>query len=199
VTSSDDDDVARVRGAIEEGIALRRELGESAEQIARAGRRVAEALAAGNTIFLCGNGGSAADSQHIAAELVGRFSSQPRKGLRAIALTTDTSAITAIANDLGYEEVFARQLEALAKTGDVLIAISTSGKSPNVLRALAQAHALGLYVIALTGPAASPLGEAADLTIRAPGPSTDRIQELHISIGHILCAVAERRLLDKRS
>lgn len=190
-----DDDIARVQAALEEGIALRRELGAQAAEIARAGCKLAEALAAGNGVLLCGNGGSAADSQHIAAELVGSFGATPRRALKAIALTTDSSALTAIANDFGYQHVFARQVEALGRRGDVLIAISTSGKSPNVLAAVEKAHALGLYVIALTGPAQSPLGDAADLAIRAPGSSTDRIQELHITIGHTVCSIVERRLL----
>jgi D-sedoheptulose 7-phosphate isomerase len=191
----DDDDVTQVKAALEEGIALRRELIGQADAIARAGERMAQAVMAGHGVLLCGNGGSAADSQHIAAELVGRFTGQARRALRAIALTVDTSALTAIANDFGYDQVFSRQVEAVGQKGDVLIAISTSGKSPSILRAVEKAHALGIYVIGLTGPNPSPLGDSADLTIRAPGKSTDRIQELHITIGHIVCGVVERRYL----
>src|SRR6266542_4195072 len=123
-------------------------------EIATSGRVICEALRAGNKILLCGNGGSAADAQHIAAELVGRYEQQ-RRAFPAISLTTDTSALTALSNDYGYEEVFTRQVQALAVAGDVLIAISTSGKSPNVIRAAEMARAIGCKIIALTGCSAN--------------------------------------------
>ena len=187
------DTLRDVQAALQEGIALRQELAATgAEAIAAAAERIAEALLAGGKLLLCGNGGSAADSQHIAAELTGRFR-DTRAALPAISLTTDTSALTAIANDFGYEQVFARQLEALGRAGDVLLAISTSGRSPNVLAAARAAKARDIVVIALTGPNADALGALAEQTITVPGATTDRIQELHITVGHVLCDLIERR------
>lgn len=181
--------------ALREGIALRQQLLDTEEvelRIADAANRIVDALHKGGKLLLCGNGGSAADCQHIAAELTGRFSKHPRPGLPAISLTTDTSALTAIANDFGYEQIFARQIEALGHPGDVLIAISTSGKSANVLRACERARAQGLLIIALCGPQPGPLGPLSDLCVCVPGTTADRIQELHITIGHILCDVVDR-------
>lgn len=137
-------------------------------------------------ILLCGNGGSAADSQHIAAEFVGRFVKE-RCGLPAIALTTDTSILTAIGNDYGYDEVFRRQVEALGRKGDVLIGISTSGNSGNVIKAFEQAAKQGISTLAFTGAKESKMSELADVTIRVPAPITARVQECHIMIGHIIC------------
>ena len=137
-------------------------------------------------ILLCGNGGSAADSQHIAAEFVGRFVKE-RCGLPAIALTTDTSILTAIGNDYGYNEVFRRQVEALGRKGDVLIGISTSGNSVNVVKAFEQAVKQGITTLAFTGAKESKMSELADVTIRVPAPVTARVQECHIMIGHIIC------------
>lgn len=188
-----EDAAAIVRRALHDGIALRQQLAdEQAEVIAAAAARIVAALGAGGKLLLCGNGGSAADCQHIAAELTGRFTGRTRAALAAIALTTDTSALTAIANDFGYEEVFARQVEALGRAGDVLLAISTSGRSANVLRAAERARGRGLVVVALTGPGAGPLGDLAELTIKAPGKDTARIQELHTTVGHLLCDLVER-------
>ena len=187
------DTVRDVRAALQEGIALRQELAATmSEAIADCADRIASALFGGGKLLLCGNGGSAADCQHIAAELTGRFRAN-REALAAISLTTDTSALTAIANDFGFEQVFARQVEALGRAGDVLLAVSTSGRSPNVLQAARMARGRGLYVIALTGPKADALGELADLVLTVPGLTTDRIQELHITIGHIVCDLIERR------
>jgi D-sedoheptulose 7-phosphate isomerase len=156
------------------------------EQIAIVARIWHLALAGGGQILLCGNGGSASDCQHIAAELTGRFE-RIRRPLRAIALTTDTSAITAIANDFGAEYIFSRQVEALARAGDVLVAISTSGNSPAVLNAARTANAVGATVTAMTGASGGGLASISDSCLRVPSQRTARIQEMHILIGHCLC------------
>ncbi len=145
-----------------------------------------DTLAQGKKVLLCGNGGSAADAQHIAAELTGRYKTD-RKALPAIALTTDTSALTAIANDFGYKRVFERQVEALAEEGDLLIAISTSGNSKNVIRAIKKAKSMGCRVIGLSGKDGGRMSELCDLNIIIPSNDTPRIQEMHITIGHIIC------------
>src|SRR5919107_18338 len=147
--------------------------------IERSGQMICEALTGGKKILLCGNGGSAADAQHIAAELVGCYEKQ-RRSWPAIALTTDTSALTAVSNDLGYEQVFARQLAGLAQSGDILIAISTSGRSKNVLKAAERAREIGCKTIALTGATADPLGSLCDITVAVPSTRTARVQEAHI-------------------
>ena len=148
------------------------------------------AVGAGHCIMLCGNGGSAADAQHAAAELTGRFRRE-RKGLPAIALTTDTSALTAVANDYGFEQVFARQVEALGRPGDVLVAISTSGASGNVLAAVARAAAAGMRTIALSGKGGGALAELCDVALVVPAQDTERVQEGHIFLLHCLCAAIE--------
>ena len=169
-------------------------LAEQAAALARAVDVVAAALAADHKLLLFGNGGSAADCQHIAAELVGRFLGE-RKGLAAIALTTDTSALTAIANDYGYDEVFARQVRALGRAGDVAIAISTSGKSPSVLRAVETARSLGMRTIGLTGGDGGALKGLVDVSLCVSASTLScRIQETHILIGHVICELVERRL-----
>jgi D-sedoheptulose 7-phosphate isomerase len=150
-------------------------------------------LRAGGKILLCGNGGSASDSQHIAAELVGRFVAD-RTPLPAIALSTDTSALTAIANDYGYREVFARQVQALGRAGDCLIGISTSGNSDNVLAAVRTAKALGIRTIGLTGRGGGALAQECEIALVVPSDVTARIQEAHIFIGHILCEQIETDL-----
>jgi D-sedoheptulose 7-phosphate isomerase len=160
-------------------------------EIEAAGSLIWDALKSGNKILLCGNGGSAADAQHIAAELVGRYEQQ-RRAFPAISLTTDTSALTAVSNDYGYEEVFARQVEALAVAGDVLIAISTSGKSPSVIKAADQARALGCRTIALTGCSGEPLTAHCDLAVVVPSARTSRVQEAHITIGHLWCEIVDK-------
>jgi D-sedoheptulose 7-phosphate isomerase len=144
---------------------------------------VTDSLAHGGKVLVCGNGGSAADAQHFAAELVGRFVKE-RRGLPGIALTTDTSALTAIANDYGYDEVFARQVEGLARRGDVLIAISTSGNSKNVVRAAARAKELGCSVIALTGATGGVLAPMCDVAVLVPSNTVARIQEVHELVLH---------------
>ncbi len=149
-----------------------------------------EALKNDRKIMLCGNGGSAADAQHIAAELVGRFKKE-RRALPAIALSTDTSALTAIGNDYGFEEIFARQVEALAQKKDVLIAISTSGESENVLLAVEKAKAKGCKVVGLLGKGGGRIKDLCDAAIVIPSSDTPRVQEMHIMIGHILCALVD--------
>ena len=164
--------------------------------VERAARLVADALAGGGQVLLCGNGGSAADAQHLAAELVGRLLLD-RPAYRAVALTTDTSVLTAVGNDFGYADVFARQVEGLGRPGDVLVVLSTSGRSENVLRAAAAAKAAGMAVVAFLGPAASPLDGAADLALHVDGDSAGLIQQGHITIGHALCGWVEQRLANR--
>jgi D-sedoheptulose 7-phosphate isomerase len=152
-------------------------------------------LRRGGKILVCGNGGSAADAQHLASELVGRYRRErDRAPLPAIALTTDTSLLTAISNDYGFQEVFARQVTALAVPGDVVIGISTSGRSPNVVAALVAARELGAYTVAMVGQQRGELGEVAQATIRVPSQDTPRIQEVHAVIIHVLCDLIERQL-----
>jgi D-sedoheptulose 7-phosphate isomerase len=157
------------------------------------GKNMVQSLSSGGALFWCGNGGSAADSQHLAAELVGRFK-KDRRALRSIALTTDTSVLTCVANDYSYEDVFSRQLEALARSGDVLVAISTSGQSENLLRAIKTAKQLGVMTIALLGKDGGEAKDLADLSLVVPSNSTARIQEAHILIGHILCDLIEQEM-----
>ncbi|GHC09837.1 D-sedoheptulose-7-phosphate isomerase [Thermomonas carbonis] len=161
-----------------------------AEQVERSVLLCTDALRNGRKLLFCGNGGSAADAQHWAGELVSRFY-YDRPGLAAIALTTDSSILTAIGNDYGYDYVFARQVEALGQAGDVLVAISTSGNSPNVLRAADVARARGMKVIAFTGRSGGKLLAMADLCFRMPSDETPRIQEGHEFVGHLLCALIE--------
>lgn len=161
-------------------------------------RRAAEALigcyrAGGKAIF-CGNGGSAADAQHLAAEFLGRYLME-RRPLPALALHANTSALTAIGNDYGYEQVFSRPLEALARPGDVLVALSTSGNSPSILAAARKARDLGLTTVALTGQGGGQLGPLASILLAVPSTETPRIQENHILIGHCLCQAVEQALV----
>lgn len=158
--------------------------------IAATGSALVATLRQGGKVLLCGNGGSAADAQHIAAELVGRFV-RARPGLAAIALTTDTSALTAIANDFGYEQVFARQVQALGRSGDVLVAISTSGNSANVIAAVTQAQAQGMKVVGLLGGDGGALAARVDQALVVPSRETARVQECHILIGHIWCQMVD--------
>lgn len=148
----------------------------------------------GNKVMLMGNGGSAADAQHIAAELVGRFQLSERRPLAAIALNTNTSIITAIGNDYGFLKTFSRQVEALVQPGDVVIGISTSGNSPNVIEAIELAKAKGAKTIALVGQRGGRLSEVVDIALKVPSDETSRIQEAHITIGHILCYLVEQEL-----
>jgi len=159
--------------------------------IDRSGQLICETLRIGNKILICGNGGSAADAQHIAAELVGRYEQQ-RRSWPAIALTTDTSALTALSNDFGYAEVFARQIAGLGNRGDLLIAISTSGKSANILKAAEKARELGCSVIGLTGEKAEPLSSLCNICVSIPSARTSRVQEAHITIGHLWCEMVDQ-------
>jgi D-sedoheptulose 7-phosphate isomerase len=161
--------------------------------VAQAGQLAAATLQSGNKLLFCGNGGSAADSQHLAAELTGRFI-QDRKPLAALALSTDTSALTCIANDYSFDEVFARQVQGLGRAGDLLVAISTSGNSRNVIRAVEESRALEMKVIGLLGRDGGGLRSMCDLAIVVPSPVTARIQEAHILIGHTLCGMIEQQL-----
>lgn len=151
---------------------------------------VTTCIRSGNKVLLFGNGGSAADAQHIAAEFTGRFLKE-RRSLPAIALTTDTSALTAIANDYGFDRIFERQVEGLAAKGDVLIGISTSGNSPNVVNALKTGRILGCKIIGLSGRDGGAMDDCCDLNIVIPSTSTARIQEMHILIGHIICEAVD--------
>ena len=162
-------------------------------QIAQAVALCTGALRAGRKILFAGNGGSAADAQHWAGELVSRFY-YDRPGLPAIALTTDTSILTAIGNDYGYDYTFARQVEALGRTGDVLVAISTSGNSPNIIRAAEAARARGVAVVGFTGEGGGKLAPLSDICFRVPSTETPRIQEGHEFIGHLLCALVEAEM-----
>ncbi len=161
--------------------------------IAEVGRRIVASLRAGGKVLLFGNGGSAADAQHIAAELVGRYGRE-RPGLRAMALTVDTSALTALGNDYGFEAIFARQLEVLGEKGDVAIAISTSGNSGNILRAVRTAKARQLLTIGMTGKKGGRLKSLVDYCLSVPSEETPRVQEAHILVGHILCEIIEREV-----
>lgn len=148
-------------------------------------------LGQGGKILFMGNGGSAADAQHLAAEFVGRFEKE-RRGLAAIALTTDTSILTAVGNDYGFDRVFSRQIEALARSGDVVVGISTSGNSPNVVQALMVAKDLGAITIGMTGESGGTMASVCDLCIQVPSKVTARVQEAHILIGHIVCALVDK-------
>jgi D-sedoheptulose 7-phosphate isomerase len=158
---------------------------------------MAAALKGGGKILLCGNGGSAADAQHIAGELLSRYEFD-RAPLAAVALTTDTSVLTAIGNDYGYEQVFERQVQGLGRKGDVLVALSTSGRSPNILRALDAAKKGGLVTIGFTGAKGGDLASRCDFILRAPSDKTPIIQQIHITAAHVICGLVERSLGGKR-
>ena len=169
-------------------------LKNQSENIEVATNVVIKSLQAGKKIIFCGNGGSAGDSQHLAAELMGRYKVD-RKPMPAIALTVDTSAITAIGNDYGYENVFSRQLRGIGNKGDVLIAISTSGKSKNVINAIHEAKEMGIYVISFTGIDDSEMKSLSDNTISAQSNETNHIQEMHIAIGQLICGIVEEEII----
>jgi phosphoheptose isomerase len=186
----------RVHTYLEETSATARRTAEAcADDIARAAELLVNTLLDGGKILLCGNGGSAADSQHLAAEFVSTLTVDNRRpAIPAIALTTDTSILTAISNDFGFEGVFARQIEALGRPGDVVIGISTSGNSADVLRAFEQAQAQGIRTIALTGEDGGALAPLAEIGIRVPSTETSHIQECHIAIGQLLAFLVEETL-----
>ena len=195
------DPVARVREHFRESIATKQTAGEQiAESIAAAGQLLSDALLDDGKILSCGNGGSAADSQHFSSELLNRFEME-RPGLAAMALTTDSSTLTSISNDYAYEEIFAKQVRALGKAQDVLLGISTSGNSENVIRAIIAAHERGMKVVALTGRDGGRMAdvfEPGDVEIRVPAIRTARIQEVHLVVIHCLCDLIDTTLLGEQ-
>lgn len=186
----------RLREHLLGSIATKQRLLEScSDEILRAAEMAGSCLRSGGKLLLCGNGGSAADCQHLAAELVSTLNHEfPRPGLPAIALTTDTSILTASANDFGYGGIFERQVQALGRAGDVLIGISTSGNSENVFCALRYAASHGIRSVALSGASGGRIADIADVAVRVPSANTQYVQEAHITIGHILCELVEETL-----
>jgi D-sedoheptulose 7-phosphate isomerase len=187
--------MAAARGIFEEAAAAhsRFAAGRGLDSVVRAARAIADALEAGRKVLAFGNGGSATDAQHLIAELVGRFEGE-RRSLPGVALTADSAILTAIGNDYGYDNVFARQVEGLGLQGDVAVGISTSGRSPNVLAGLAAARARGLATIALTGRDGGPIGTGADIHVNVAERSTARVQEVHRTVLHAMCTLLEQRL-----
>ena len=183
---------AHVVGVLKEAAAAHERMAASAGKVAAVAEAIAASLKQGGSVLVFGNGGSAADAQHFAAELVGRYEKE-RPGWPAVALTTDTSALTAIGNDYGFDRVFARQIEALGKAGDIAIGISTSGKSPNVLRGLEAANDRGMTTIALTGRGGE-AGKTARLHVRVDEERTSRVQEVHATLLHAICELVEEDL-----
>ncbi len=183
--------VERIEEAIRESIEAKEALTrEDVEMVLEMAYTMVEALSQGNKIIWMGNGGSAADAQHLAAELVSKFYME-RDGLPSLALNTNTSVLTAIGNDYGFDHVFERQIEALARPGDVVVGISTSGNSPNVLLAIEKARNAGCLTIGLTGRSGGRLADEVDLCLKVPSDDTPRIQEVHITVGHIICEIVE--------
>ncbi len=185
-----------IAGYLDESAVTMRVFAESAaarSTLARMGEAVSRALRAGGKLMVAGNGGSAADAQHIAGEFTSRLMFD-RRPLAALALTTDTSGLTAIANDYGYEHVFSRQVIALGRPGDAFLGISTSGRSPNVLRALEAARDAGLVCLGFAGKDGGPMRERCDLILEAPSSWTPLVQQVHITAAHVVCALAERAL-----
>lgn len=181
---------------IAESIALHEQVSRSdLAPVLAAASTIIRSLRCGGKLLLCGNGGSAADAQHVAAELVGRFQRE-RPGLAAIALTTDTSILTCIGNDYSYDRVFARQVAAIGRAGDVLLGISTSGGSANVLAALQAASSRGLRTVAVTGRDGGPVGAAAEVHVNVPSNTTARVQEVHRTLLHAICDIVERAFTD---
>ena len=188
-----------IKNQIRDSIKLKKEILNSEsliETIMQSARACISALSNGNKILLAGNGGSAADAQHIAGELVNRFNFN-RPGLPALALTTDSSVITSIANDYGFETIFSRQISSIGTKNDVFIAITTSGSSPNIINALKTARECGIKTIMLTGSKGASYSDLCDFCIAIPSSDTPRIQEAHILTGHILCSVIEKELFGK--
>ena len=183
-----------VAASFDEGLEVQQAIRDTLlDGVTQAGQWLVDTLKGGGKLLLFGNGGSAADAQHIAAELIGQFG-RTRDGLPAIALTTDTSVLTALSNDMGVEAVFARQIQALGREGDLAVAISTSGSSPNVLAGAREARNRGLRTIGLTGTRGAELAQVCDLALQVPSASTPRIQEGHIAIGHALCELVDAAL-----
>jgi D-sedoheptulose 7-phosphate isomerase len=182
--------------AIEASIAAKREvIDRQISLIIKIADLIVSSLQSGNKLILFGNGGSAADAQHIAAELINRFRRE-RRALAALALTTDTSILTSISNDYSFDNIFSRQIEALGRRGDVAVAISTSGNSPNVLNGIDKARELGITTVGVTGEDGGKLKDHVDICYKAPSRSTARIQEVHITVAHIICDLVEKALCD---
>lgn len=188
-----DADGDRLREAVRDHVRIVAALEGRLDEVLEVAELLAARLAAGSAVYWLGNGGSAADAQHLAAELVGRFRAE-RPAWRSVALTTNPSILTAVANDYGFETVFARQVEGLCREGDVVIGISTSGASPNVVEAMRTASRLGAHTVGLTGWDGGELAGAVDRCLRVPSEDTARIQEAHILLGHLVCESVERRL-----
>jgi D-sedoheptulose 7-phosphate isomerase len=184
------DDILEAFAATEQNF---RKLADHADLVVAAAQEMTDRVKAGGKAIFCGNGGSAADAQHLAAELMGRFM-MDRAPLAAMALSVNTSTITAIGNDFGYDEVFERQLRGIGRAGDVLVGLSTSGNSKNVVSAIEAAKEIGIFTIALVGEGGGRMAEIADMAIRVPSRSTPRIQEMHIAVGHALCEWVEAAL-----
>jgi D-sedoheptulose 7-phosphate isomerase len=185
--------VQMIRGIFGDTIAAHQRFAEhGVEGVGAAADAISHALAAGHKVLAFGNGGSASDAEHLAAELIGRFEGE-RRALAAVALTTASSALTAISNDYGYDQVFTRQIEGLGSAGDIAFGISTSGRSKNVEGALAVAKARGMVTIALTGHDGGRMGAEADIHLNVPETSTPRIQEVHRTIVHAMCSIVDRR------
>jgi phosphoheptose isomerase len=189
----DDDPRALFEHALTDTVALHEHMRQHAPPVLAAAAAIVEGLRAGGKLLVFGNGGSAADAQHVAAEFVGRFERE-RAAMAAVALTTDTSVLTSVANDYAFDRVFARQVEALARPGDVALGISTSGASPNVVAGLVAARALGLQTIALTGADGGAVGRAAAIHVNVPSPSAARVQEVHRTLLHVICDIVERAI-----
>ncbi len=195
-STSERDSIAaaeRLTSTVSEHVGVLLKMSEQWNSVLAIASEMTKALAAGKKILWFGNGGSAADSQHLAAELVGRFRRE-RRPLPSVALTTDTSVLTAIANDYGYNEVFRRQVEALCEEGDVVVGLSTSGNSPNVVLALERARQIGAFTVAMTGSGGGQLRAVPHTCVSVPSTNTARIQEVHIFIGHFLCDHVESEL-----
>jgi D-sedoheptulose 7-phosphate isomerase len=186
-----------IEKSVKESIKVKESLIEATDTILLIAQWILDTIDREGKILLCGNGGSAADSQHIACELVGKLTKE-RQGLPAIALTTDTSILTAVSNDWEFDRVFSRQVEALGKGGDLLIAISTSGKSKNILQAVEKAREKGIKTVALTGFDGGALKDLADLSLVIPSRDVQRIQEAHITVGHILSDIVEQEILERQ-
>ncbi len=190
--------IERIQSIVADSLKVKRDyFAEQAAEVERAAMLIAECFVAGGKLLLFGNGGSAADAQHIAGEFVNRFCVDGRRALPAIALSTDGGVLTCIANDTGFERVFARQIEAFGSRGDVCLAISTSGNSTNVVRAVEQASAQGLKTIGLLGRDGGSVAPLCDMTLVVPSQDTQRIQETHNLIGHVICELVETALFSK--
>ena len=199
MSNENDTTLELVRSRLEESARVKTEMSQdiaTVELLAGIAAKIVESLRAGGKVLICGNGGSAADAQHLAAELVGKFY-LVRAPLPAVSLTTNTSSITAVGNDFSFDDIFVKQMRGLGRRGDVAIGISTSGNSENVIRALDAAREDGLVTVAFTGQTGGRLVDHADLCLRVPSDDTPRIQEAHITAGHIVCELVEAAMFAK--